>query len=447
MSTKNNEQKKGSFIGLVPLLVFLAIYFLMGVGSGSFDNFPLMIGMFVAMVVSFMIKKPGEKLTFGQKVDMFCEGGGDKTLILVVIIYMLAGGFYGVAGAMHATTSVTNLMLSILPARAILPGLFLIGCVLSFAMGTSMGTVTALLPIGLEIGKATGVSIPLICGIVVGGAMFGDNLSFISDTTIAATTTQGVGMKEKFKANFLMVLPAVIINCIILAFWPINAESFNMGGAWSFVNLIPYIMIIALSLAGVNVVPAMGLSIVAGVIIGIAHGDFTFVQCFNVIHDGMTGMEDMAVITIFVGGVIAFMKYLGGIDWLLNTIGKHTKGRVGAELSIALLVTLVDIATTNNTLSIIACGPIAKDISEKFGISPARTASILDLFSSAGNGITPYAGQLLVAGGLASIPPVTIMPYVFYSWLMFVFGIIFILIGFPKGVVNGKKKIEDKTAA
>lgn len=447
MSTKNNEQKKGSFIGLVPLLVFLAIYFLMGVGSGSFDNFPLMIGMFVAMVVSFMIKKPGEKLTFEQKVDMFCEGGGDKTLILVVIIYMLAGGFYGVAGAMHATTSVTNLMLSILPARAILPGLFLIGCVLSFAMGTSMGTVTALLPIGLEIGKATGVSIPLICGIVVGGAMFGDNLSFISDTTIAATTTQGVGMKEKFKANFLMVLPAVIINCIILAFWPINAESFNMGGAWSFVNLIPYIMIIALSLAGVNVVPAMGLSIVAGVIIGIAHGDFTFVQCFNVIHDGMTGMEDMAVITIFVGGVIAFMKYLGGIDWLLNTIGKHTKGRVGAELSIALLVTLVDIATTNNTLSIIACGPIAKDISEKFGISPARTASILDLFSSAGNGITPYAGQLLVAGGLASIPPVTIMPYVFYSWLMFVFGIIFILIGFPKGVVNGKKKTEDKTAA
>ena len=161
----------------------------------------------------------------------------------------------------------------------------------------------------------------------------------------------------------------------------------------------------------------------------------------------MTGMEDMAVITIFVGGVIAFMKYLGGIDWLLNTIGKHTKGRVGAELSIALLVTLVDIATTNNTLSIIACGPIAKDISEKFGIAPARTASILDLFSSAGNGITPYAGQLLVAGGLASIPPVTIMPYVFYSWLMFAFGIIFILIGFPKGVVNGKIKTKDKTAA
>ena len=447
MSTKNNEQKKGSFMGLVPLLVFLAIYFLMGVGSGSFDNFPLMIGMFVAMVVSFMIKKPGEKLTFGQKVDMFCEGGGDKTLILVVIIYMLAGGFYGVAGAMHATTSVTNLMLSILPARAILPGLFLIGCVLSFAMGTSMGTVTALLPIGIEIGKATGASIPLICGIVVGGAMFGDNLSFISDTTIAATTTQGVGMKDKFKANFLMVLPAVIINCIILAFWPINAESINMGGAWSFVNLIPYIMIIALSLAGLNVVPAMGLSIVAGVIIGIAHGDFTFIQCFNVIHDGMTGMEDMAVITIFVGGVIAFMKYLGGIDWLLNTIGKHTKGRVGAELSIALLVTLVDIATTNNTLSIIACGPIAKDISEKFGIAPARTASILDLFSSAGNGITPYAGQLLVAGGLASIPPVTILPYVFYSWLMFAFGIIFSLIGFPKGVVNGKIKTKDKTAA
>lgn len=208
------------------------------------------------------------------------------------------------AGAMHATDTVTNLMLFILPSRMILPSLFLIGCVLSFSMGTSMGTVSVLLPIGLDIATKTGVSIPLVCGIVVVGAMFGDNLSFISDTTIAATTTQNIGMKEKFKANVLMVLPAVIINCAILAFWPINAESFNIGGAYNLVNLIPYIIIIALSLFGVNVISAMGLSVAVGVVIGVMHGDFSFVECFNIIHNGMTGMEDMAVV------MLAYLRYV-----------------------------------------------------------------------------------------------------------------------------------------
>ena len=300
----DSNQNKGSFLGLVPLLIFLAVYFLMGIGSGSFNNFPLLIGMFLAMTISFIIKKPGDNKTFTEKVDMFCEGGGDKTLILMVIIYMLAGAFYGVAGAMHATDTVTNLMLSILPSRMILPGLFLIGCVLSFSMGTSMGTVSVLLPIGLDIATKTGVSIPLVCGIVVVGAMFGDNLSFISDTTIVATTTQNIGMKEKFKANVLMVLPAVIINCAILAFWPINAESFNIGGAYNLVNLIPYIIIIALSLFGVNVIPAMGLSVAVGVVIGVMHGDFSFVECFNIIHNGMTGMEGMAVV------MLAYLRYV-----------------------------------------------------------------------------------------------------------------------------------------
>lgn len=441
MST-SNDSKKGSFMGLIPLIAFLVVYFAMGIGSGSFDNFPLMIGMFLAMVIALALSKPGEHLSFTQKVDIFCEGGGDKTLILMIIIYMLAGAFYGIASAMHATDSVTNLMLSIMPANLILPGLFLIGCVLSFAMGTSMGTVAALMPIGIDIATKTGVSLPLVCGIVVGGAMFGDNMSFISDTTIAATTTQECNMRDKFKANALMVLPAVIITCIILALWPINASAIAFGGAWDFVNLLPYICIIVLSLCGLHVIPAMGISIILGTIIGIAHGDFTFVQCFGVIHTGMTSMEDMAVICVLVGGVIAMMKYFGGIDWLLSHIGKATKSRIGGELSIAALVFLVDVATTNNTMAIIACGPIAKDISKKYEIPSARSASILDLFSSAGNGITPYAGQLLVSSSLAGITPISIMPFVFYSYLMIIFGVIFIIIGFPKKF--GAKKVEAK---
>lgn len=213
--------------------------------------------------------------------------------------------------------------------------------------------------------------------------MFGDNLSFISDTTIAATTTQGIGNKEKFKANIFMVGPAVIITVVALALYPIDATKISAGGAINFVNLVPYILIIALSLAGMHAVMAMTISVISGMVIGVFHGDFSFVKSFTVVHEGMMGMQDMAVIAIFVGGLVAIMQYLGGIDWLLNKLAKGMKSKVGAELSIAALVSLVDVATTNNTISIIAVGPIAKDISEEFDIAPARTASILDLFSSA----------------------------------------------------------------
>ena len=431
METNVAGQKKGSFIGFIPLITFLVVYFAMGIFTGDFSKFPLLIGMFLATAISLVISSPvAKKLSFEEKVTLFCTGGGDNTLILMVVIYMLAGAFYGVAGAMHATDTVTNLGISILPAQLILPGLFLIGCILSFSMGTSMGTVSALMPIALIIAIKTNVSVPLVCGIVVGGAMFGDNLSFISDTTIAATTTQNISMKAKFKANVMMVIPAFLITLIGLAFWPINATTIDMTGNVDLVNLIPYVLIILLSIVGVHVIPAMGISILSGVVIGIIHGDFSFVDSFGIVHKGMTWMQDMAIIAIFVGGVIAMMKYLGGIDWLLNTLGKRTKSRKGAELSIAALVSLVDVATTNNTMAIIACGPIAKDISEKYKIPAARTASILDLFSSAFNGLTPYAGQLLVAGAMAEISPVSIMPYVWYSILMAVFGVIFILTGF-----------------
>lgn len=426
----DNSERKGSFIGLLPLVIFLVMYFIMGIATGSFDNFPLMIGIFIASAIALYLKSPAAKpMSFADRVLLFCKGGGESTLILMVVIYMLAGAFYGVAGAMHATDTVTNIGISILPPRMILPGLFVIGCILSFTMGTSMGTVAALMPIGVDIAQKTGVSIPLVCGIVVGGAMFGDNLSFISDTTIAATITQEVPMRAKFKANIIMVLPAVIITIIALALYPIDAANIAVPGKINVINLIPYVLIIALSLAGMHVAPAMTISVLSGVIIGIFHKDFTFVKSFGIVHTGMTWMQDMAVIAVFVGGLVEIMKYLGGIDWLLDKFSKSMKSKKGGELSIAALVTLVDITTTNNTISIIACGPIAKDISKKFDIHPERTASILDIFSSAGNGITPYAGQLLTAGAIAGISPVSIIPFAWYPLLMFVFGVVFIILG------------------
>lgn len=439
----NNDLKgKGNILGLMPLIAFLVIYMSTGIFTKDFDNMPLMVAILIASGIGLALKKPGEKkaTTFDEKVNMYCDGGGQQTLILMVIIFILAGAFYGVANAMHAVESVTNFGLAILPSSLILPGLFIIGCILSFAMGTSMGTVAALTPIAVDIANKTGFGLPLVCGIVIGGAMFGDNLSFISDTTIAATRTQEVSMKAKFKANVLMVLPAVVINLILLAMQ--QAPNLDLTATYSYdiVNIIPYILVIALSLVGMNVMFVMALGIVSGVIIGVMHGDFTFIESFKIIHTGMTWMEDMSIIAILVGGMVALMNYLGGIDWLLEKLTKKTKTARGGELSIAALVSLMDIATTNNTISIIATGPIARDIADQFGIARERVASILDLFSSAFNGILPYAGQMLVAGGLAKISPMTIMPYVWYCMLMFVFGIFFILIGWPKFKVQVKNK-------
>lgn len=426
------EKIKGSFLGLIPLIVFLVIYMFSGLYTGSFENMPLMVGILIASGVALLLNnKKAEKKNFETRVDMYCEGGGEKTLILMVLIFILAGAFSGVASKMGAVSSIVNIGLSIIPPNLILPGLFIIGCILSFAMGTSMGTVSALMPIAIDIANKTDINMPLIAGVVVGSAMFGDNLSFISDTTIAATRTQEVSMKSKFQENILMVLPAIIVNFILLVFHPVGAIDLGNHSDFSIINIIPYITVIGLSLVGINVVITMSISVIVAMLIGIFNGSFTFVESFKIIHNGMLGMEDMAVIAIFVGGLVALMKYLGGIDWLLYTLSKNTKTSKGGELSIAALVSLIDVSTTNNTISIIAAGPIAANIADKFGISRKRTASILDLFSSAFNGISPFAGQLLVAGGLAKISPISIMPYVWYCILMIIFGIIEIIIGYP----------------
>ena len=439
---ENNKKSKGSFLGLVPLCVFLVLYFAIGIGTGSFDNMPLMIGITIAIGIALVLNKKGEeKLTFEEKVTMFCKGAGDSTLVLMVVIFLLAGAFYGIAGAMHASDSVTNFGLSILPSNMVLPGLFVIGCILSFSMGTSMGTVSALMPIAVSLSSATGFNMALVCGVVVGGALFGDNLSFISDTTIAATRTQDIPMRDKFKANILMVLPAVIITLVLLYFQPMGSASAAAAGEYSFVNMIPYVIVIVLSLLGINVITVMSTGVLVGVIIGVMHGDFTLIGSLAVIHEGMTWMEDMALIAVLVGGLVALMNYLGGIDWLLYKLTRKTKTARGAELSIAALVSLIDISTTNNTISIIAAGPIARDIADEYNISRARTASILDLFSSGFQGLLPYGGQLLTAGALAGISPAAILPYCWYSMLMIVFGVIFILIGWPKMASKAKPKL------
>ena len=436
--------KKGSFVGLLPLIIFVILYIISTILTGNASTMPLNTGILIAIICAFvfcaMRKKDENTMSFDDLVTSFCKGGGDDTLILMFFIFLEAGIFSGVANAMGAVSSASNLGLKLLPASMVLPGIFITGCALSLPMGTSMGTVSALMPIGIQIPNVTGMSMPMVCGAVVGGAMFGDNLSFISDTTIAATRTQGVAMKDKFKANFLMVLPAVIINIVLLFFNSSSTALDESALTWDFIQLIPYILVIVLSLIGINVILAMGAGIAAGLIIGIAQGSFSLAESLTVVGNGIISMEDTAVIAVMVGGLVALMHYLGGIQWLLNSLSRSVKSRSGAELSIAALVTLLDLATTNNTISIITAGPIAKDISQKYGVSPVRAASILDLFSSAGNGVCPWAGQILAASGLAGVSTLSIVPFCWYSIMMFIFGVIFILIGWPKGIVKNTEQ-------
>ena len=426
---ENANNKKGSFKGLLPLVIFLVVYFAMGIGTGDFGNFPLMIGIFLASAISLFMNSPvAEKKTFTEKVVMFCKGGGDDTLILMVIIYMLAGAFYGVASGMHATDTVTNIGISILPANMILPGLFLIGCVLSFSMGTSMGTVAALMPIAINIADKTGVGVALVSGIVVGGAMFGDNLSFISDTTIAAVKTQGCEMKDKFKANFFIVLPAAIIT--VLIFWFVTRNmNFHLEEnlSYSLWEVLPYMVVLLGALIGINVFVVLISGIVISLIVGVSMGHIALSEMFQVVGNGVTSMYDITVISIIVACIVSLVKEHGGIQFILNLIKSKINGRRGAEFGIALLALFVDACTANNTVAIVMTGPIAKEISEEFDVDPRRSASLLDMFTSVGQGIIPYGAQLLSAATLTGLTPLQIIPNLYYPLLMGVCGVLAII--------------------
>ena len=424
-------KSKGSFWGLVPLLTFLVLYIITGVSTQNFNSMPLMIGILIASAVALMMRRKGEidRTTFAERVTKYCVGGGDDGLILMVIVFLLAGGFYGVSKGMHAVDAVTNLGLDILPVKLILPGLFVIGCIISFAMGTSMGTVAALMPIGVSLALKIHGNMALFCGTVVGSAMFGDNLSMISASVIAATRTQDASMMKKFKTNIAMLLPAIIVNLVLLAMQPVG-QGVHLSGnhPYDLLNLLPYILVIILSFTGMHVILVLTLGILTGVAIGVFHGDFSLVKSMTVIHNGMMSMEDMALIAILVGGLVALMDYLGGIDWIINALTRKIKSAKGGEFAIAGLVSLLDIITTNNTVSIITAGPLAKDIGDQFGISAPRIASDLVTFSCAFNGLIPYGGQLLVAAGLAKISPMQIVPYSWYCLLMLVSSVGFILL-------------------
>ncbi|MFD1780610.1 Na+/H+ antiporter NhaC family protein [Fredinandcohnia salidurans] len=434
------DVKKGSFSALFPLLIFVLLFVGTGAISGDFSNMPLNVAIIIASAIALIMNKK-EKLS--TKIDIFTKGAGHPNIMLLAVIFILAGAFAETAKGMGAVESTVNMGLTFIPSNLLMVGLFVVGCFISLSMGTSMGTVAALAPIGIGIAEQTGIPLALAMGTVIGGAMFGDNLSMISDTTIAAVRTQQTKMSDKFKTNFLIVLPAVIVSAIILWFVTAGNSVETLGDySYEFIKVVPYLAVLIVALLGVNVlIVLLGGTIFAG-IIGLVDGSYTLTGFIKAVSQGVINMEDLAIVAILIGGMIGIIQHNGGIQWLLNFVTSKIKTKKGAEFGIAGLVSVTDLATANNTISIIITGPLAKNIADEYQIDPRKSASILDIFSSSWQGLVPYGGQMLVASGLAAISPLSILAYSYYPIAILICGIIAILIGFPRFERNKGKKIK-----
>lgn len=408
--------KEGNWWALLPLLVFVLVYVGIAFITKDFYSVSVIIPFLIASVVALVMNT---KVSFEEKLNIFCKGAGDSNIILMILIFILAGAFAQVAKSMGAVDSTVNLGLSVLPPNLLVTGIFIVACFIALSVGTSMGTIVALVPIALGVSEKTGIAVALVVGAVVSGAMFGDNLSIISDTTIAATKTQGCEMRDKFKMNFKIVLLAAIITAIIFMIITSGTESVNLGSYdYNLIKIVPYIGVLVAALAGVNVIFVLASGIVLAGIIGIATGSFDIIGLFTGMADGITGMSELIIISLLIAGMVSLIKFNGGIEFILHKGLKNFKTKRGAELGIGALVSLVDICTANNTIAIVTVGPIAKDISDEFDLEPKRVAGIMDMFACAFQGIIPYGAQLISAASLAAISPIQIMQYLFYPYLM-----------------------------
>lgn len=419
------KENKGRAIALLPIGVFLIIFLGAGIVFEDFYAMPAIVAFLIALFVAFLQNK---ELSFNKKIEVIAKGVGEENIITMSLIFLCAGGFSGAVTAAGGVDSTVNLGLSLIPAHFAVAGLFLIGCFISVSMGTSMGTIAALAPIAVGISEKTGFALSICIGAVVCGAMFGDNLSMISDTTIAAVKTQGCEMKDKFKANFFIVLPAAIIT--VLIFWLATRNmSFQLEENlnYSLWEVLPYMVVLLGALVGINVFVVLISGIVISLIVGVSMGHIALSEMFQVVGSGVTSMYDITVISIIVACIVSLVKEHGGIQFILNLIKSNINGRRGAEFGIALLALFVDACTANNTVAIVMTGPIAKEISEEFDVDPRRSASLLDMFTSVGQGIIPYGAQLLSAATLTGLTPLQIIPNLYYPLLMGVCGVLAII--------------------
>ena len=429
--------KKSNALALIPIGVFVIFYLTLGIVFEyvmkipmGFYNVPVVVAFLVALFVAVLQTKD---VSLDKKFEIMGQGVGDKNIITMLIIFMLAGIFVGVVGR-DSAESVAYFMLSITPPRFAVVVLFLISCFVSTAMGTSVGTITLITPIAVAISEGSGFSLPLCVGTVVGGAMFGDNLSFISDTTIAACNGQGCKMKDKFRTNVAIVIPAAIVTLGLILALSFNAKiSAGITKDYDLIQIIPYILVLLSGIIGINVFVTLMIGILSGSIIMLVTGAVTFPDLLSGMGAGASGMFETSMVAILVAALCGLIKYNGGFEALLNGIRKVFKGKKSGQLGIGLLVGLMDIATANNTVAIVMAGPIAKEISEEYDITPKESASLLDTFSCIFQGVIPYGAQMLIAVSTAmelgaSVSAFEIIPKLFYPFMLFAVSIIYMTI-------------------
>ncbi|SFS30947.1 Na+/H+ antiporter NhaC family protein [Sphingobacterium wenxiniae] len=431
--------QKGNFWALLPLIVFVVIYFSGSLYLNDFYAIPtLVVFVFCLFIALFQsAKKP-----LAEKLKHFAKGSGDENILVMILIFLLAGAFGELSKAIGGISSTINFALSYVSPQFIIASLFLVACFISTSLGTSVGTIVALAPIAVGLEDNLPGSMALSLAAVIGGAMFGDNLSFISDTTIAATRTQGVGMRDKFRVNFRIVFPvAVICFCLYvgLGFWSFGEGTNIVVGESSFVKIIPYILVFVIALLGVNVIWTLGIGVLSASLVGLGTGSINFLEALQAINIGFAGMFELSLLCLIIGGIVGIIRYNGGIEFLLHQVSKRIKNARGAELGIAFLTMLVDICIANNTIAIVIVGPLAKDISDKNQLEPKRVASILDTMSCFAQGIIPYGAQMLAALAAAKIyfeqqdnlqamiSPLDIIQYLYYPFLIGLATILFIL--------------------
>lgn len=417
------------FLALSPLIVFVVLYLVLSLVAGDFSSVPLTV---VFLISSVYAVATSTKFSLKERIDIYGQGASTPNLLLMLWIYVLAGAFSQSAKGMGSIDTTVNLALSILPPSMILPGLFVTACFISISIGTSVGTVVTLVPIAAGIATQTNSNVALLTAVIVGGAYFGDNLSFISDTTVVATQTQGVRMKDKFKVNLMIVVPAVVVVLAVYAFMGFGMQAPTHVGQTDLFKVIPYLAVLVTAVCGLNVMAVLVLGIALCGIIGVLGGSYDFYGWLNAMGNGIVGMGELIIIAMMAGGMLEIIKVNGGIDYIIEKLSGRIRGKRGAEFSIAALVSLVNLCTANNTVAILTVGNIAKQISEKFGIDPRKTASILDTFSCTIQGIIPYGVQILLAAGLAHVQPVDIIPYLYYPFAIGIAASLSILLRFPK---------------
>ncbi|GAB6121058.1 Na+/H+ antiporter NhaC family protein [Dysgonomonas termitidis] len=417
---------------LMPLAVFFLLYVLTFIFTGDLYQMPVSVAFMTASMVAVLYSKGGK---LANRITQFCRGAANETIMLMVVIFILAGAFAGTAKAMGAVDATVNMLLYLLPEQSILASVFIAACFISMSMGTSTGTIAALAPIAVGVSSQAGLDLPMMLGIVIGGAMFGDNLSFISDTTIVATRTQGCQMQDKFKVNIRIVFPVVILVLLLYIYQGLELT----GGASvsaeqvEWVKVLPYLAVLITALVGVNVMVVLALGIILSGVIGLITGGFGVWDWTAAMSRGIVvDMGELIIVSLMAGGMFELIRFNGGVDWLIGKMTRNIRSKRSAEFSIAGLISLTNLCTANNTIALIISGPIAKNISDKFDLDNRKIASLLDTFSCFVQGLIPYGAQLLIAAGLANVSPVQIVPYLYYPLLIGLAAIASIIFRYPR---------------